>query len=85
MHLLSAYQIFSHINGTSNQDNQAFDDILHIGVNPKEGQTNKNQTEQNHAKNNAADFARATHKGYTANHASSNRVKLIIQPRCGTI
>ena len=39
--VLSFYQIFSHINGASNENDQTLDDILHIGINAKEGQPHK--------------------------------------------
>ena len=78
---LSPHQILSHINGAGNQNDKTLDDILHIGIDAEEGKTDENQTQQHHAKDNAADFARAAHKGYAADDAGGDGVQLIVQTR----
>lgn len=47
--LLFSDKIFSHINGAGDQDDQALDDILHVGINTKEGQSHKDQAQQDDA------------------------------------
>ena len=78
-------KIFSHIDGAGDEDDKTLDDILHIGINAKEGQPHEYQAEQHDAEYNAADLARSANEGNAADDARGDGIKLIIETRCRTI
>ena len=60
--ILTSCQIFAHINGTCNQDNQTLDDIQHIGADGQEIQTDKDDLQQQYTDDNPTDLTGTTHK-----------------------
>ena len=76
--LLLLNQVLSHIDGARYQDDQTLDDVLVVCVDGEEVQRYEDDTQQEHAAHNSADFTGTTDKRYTADNAGRNRVALIV-------
>ena len=51
-----SHQILTHIYGAGDEDDKSFNDVLHIGVDTEEGQSDEDDTEKYDAHNNSADL-----------------------------
>ena len=64
-------------------DNQALDDVLEIGVNAEIVERVVDDLKNNNADDNAGNRPDASGKGYAADHAAGNRVQFIVQTGLG--
>ena len=78
-HSLLADQILAHVDRAGDQDDQALDDIEHVGVHCEEVQAGEDDLQEQYAYHDTADASDTSDKGNAADHACRDRVTLVVE------
>ena len=76
---LLANQVLTHIQRAGRQDDETFDDVLQVRVDGQEVQGNEDDTQDEHAQDDAADLTSTTNEGYAADNAGCDGVGLVVE------
>ena len=72
-------QIFSHIDGTGDQDDHTLDDVQQVGVDRQEVQTDEDDLQQQNTDDGAGNLTDTTNEGDAADDAGCDGIRLVVQ------